>query len=1273
MKRNIFVWIFLLLSHLSAYSQAKYDHRDSLLLGQSDSLFALGVKNYHQGKYQEAIPLFAESEKIDLSVLDSTSNRHDYATLWLASCYYKLGNPERAKSIHKYCNLPPVDRRLTIASDSLGMLGSKALAEGHLYAGLYYYTQAAELEKNTLGSSHVFYANTLTIISMLHSFIGDSELNANNMYYSDWKYREAIDAAQKALAVYEPILEPDAPDINCAKRLIKDNEEKTNKEDNVQGMARTQEYDQKCEVEQYYKIAIDLLSINNTEEAIPLLKHYRELQEPNSKKYWEASALIGTALINIAKYDEAINYLTVYKNLFENFMPHKGKEYANICGLLGMYYAQKGQYQKAVPLLDSACAVYESDSLSMDITYAKLLNIAIDAHDDIGDYKGARDLSEKAIPIYKGIYGENSDEYLELTESKLLADEFLDGNLKQIYDKMMQLNRYDNLSKDTASIALLLTQISGAIVNSEPTMVLDLIDQAIELCQKMFGKDNDLYAVLLILKAENLSELNANNKVAIEYALEAMDILERICPVNDPNYIQVMLKTANLLLNTGDMNYLGLAVKLSMTACIRAEQYLGEKSIIYANALRLQSKTCWISANYQLAVEKLEQVLQIYKELAGKTYLGYIDAFATLSYYKYALNHELSETISEMEESISFMKRHWGDRHEEYQYYLRNITAYCMLEGYYDKASDYACQAVQGCKDLAFHVFPSLTSSERENYWSQFENFIQSTLPDLCLKRPNDKQLVKSVYDAQLLSKGLLLSAGIELRTLLLESCNQQTIQIYDSLTVLNKKISNAYSKEVMSKDSVTLQNWNRQAENLERKIMTLSKTYGDYTANLRINWEDVRNKLKKNEMAVEYILAPTDSTGRQYAALILRNDSQYPQLVNIGSESEFDAISEKDYYETTELYNKLWSKILASANGIERIYFSPIGILYNIAIEYVHDTDSTFIGDKYKMFRLSSTRQIVTNRVSYANKKVVLYGGMTYDTDVSDIASDERLYTDNSRVFSTPVIVDSLSIRGAVNYLPGTKEEVIEIKNIFDENEYSKTTALFTGIQGSEASFKSLSGKKTNIIHIATHGFYFTEKETVKNRRLAFVQTDNMALKREDKALTRSGLLFSGADLTLKGQHPTELKQDGILTAQELSLLDLRGLNLVVLSACKTGLGDISGEGVFGLQRGFKKAGAQTLLMSLWDVDDDATRLLMIQFYRNLLNGFPVSEALRLAQEYLREYEVTITVNSDRQGKLLSVARMQNHNKENVTIKKIKKYQSPYYWAAFILLDAFE
>ena len=113
----------------------------------------------------------------------------------------------------------------------------------------------------------------------------------------------------------------------------------------------------------------------------------------------------------------------------------------------------------------------------------------------------------------------------------------------------------------------------------------------------------------------------------------------------------------------------------------------------------------------------------------------------------------------------------------------------------------------------------------------------------------------------------------------------------------------------------------------------------------------------------------------------------------------------------------------------------------------------------------------------------------------------------------------------------------------------------------------------------------------------------------------------FSGCNRIIRHEQIPDEEEDGILTAQEISTLDLRGLDLVVLSACQTGLGDIiSGEGVFGLQRGFKKAGAKTIIMSLWNVNDDSTMKMMTSFYHHYLEGMSKEEAFRAAQDELRK-----------------------------------------------------
>lgn len=142
---------------------------------------------------------------------------------------------------------------------------------------------------------------------------------------------------------------------------------------------------------------------------------------------------------------------------------------------------------------------------------------------------------------------------------------------------------------------------------------------------------------------------------------------------------------------------------------------------------------------------------------------------------------------------------------------------------------------------------------------------------------------------------------------------------------------------------------------------------------------------------------------------------------------------------------------------------------------------------------------------------------------------------------------------------------------------------------------------------------------------------------QKPDNSLKRTGLILAGGQKAWLGEAIPDNVEDGILLAEEIASMDLTGTDLVVLSACETGLGEITSEGVFGLQRAFKKAGVQTLIMSLWKVDDGATSLFMQTFYKHWFEGETKHEAFAAAQK---------------------------------TVRENKDYSNPYYWAGFIMLD---
>ena len=207
------------------------------------------------------------------------------------------------------------------------------------------------------------------------------------------------------------------------------------------------------------------------------------------------------------------------------------------------------------------------------------------------------------------------------------------------------------------------------------------------------------------------------------------------------------------------------------------------------------------------------------------------------------------------------------------------------------------------------------------------------------------------------------------------------------------------------------------------------------------------------------------------------------------------------------------------------------------------------------------------------------------------------------------------------------------KVSSIISSNKI--TCDVYTASRGNEESFKALSGNNFGILHVATHGFYMTESQADRNDFFASNPFASQSISPRVSSLQRSGLLLAGGNKAWKGENVPKGVEDGVLTSAEIATMDFNSCDIVVLSACETGLGEITDEGVFGLQRAFKNAGVNTIIMSLWEVDDQATSLMMQTFYSNLMRGKSKRDSFSAAKNEVR-----------------------------------KKYSDPRYWAAFVMLD---
>ena len=180
-------------------------------------------------------------------------------------------------------------------------------------------------------------------------------------------------------------------------------------------------------------------------------------------------------------------------------------------------------------------------------------------------------------------------------------------------------------------------------------------------------------------------------------------------------------------------------------------------------------------------------------------------------------------------------------------------------------------------------------------------------------------------------------------------------------------------------------------------------------------------------------------------------------------------------------------------------------------------------------------------------------------------------------------------------------------------------SSPLFTDTKATETRLKSYSGNSSKVLHISTHGFYFSPPD--KDSLLDVRRVQGNSFSKAVEPMMRSGLLLSGANNIWTGRTPADISNDGVLTAYEIANLDFSNTELVVLSACDTGLGDIDySEGIYGLQRAFRLAGVRSMIISLWKVPDEETTALMTAFYIAWTSGLPMKQAFEKAQMDLRK-----------------------------------------------------
>ena len=415
----------------------------------------------------------------------------------------------------------------------------------------------------------------------------------------------------------------------------------------------------------------------------------------------------------------------------------------------------------------------------------------------------------------------------------------------------------------------------------------------------------------------------------------------------------------------------------------------------------------------------------------------------------------------------------------------------------------------------------------------------------------------------------------------------------------------------------------------------------------------EVSNQLKNNEVLVDFFITADgkfeylkpysdewkSAVYQDISACIIRKGWEKPKVVSLDNISEYLTtllLPEQSISacHSIEFGKAIWSQIIEDSEVVpgDVIYFIPTGLLHQISLENLLIDDEQYISDIYELYRLTSYRQIL-----YPSEKIEL------DDRWALFANGGHLYSERVGTKCNTEYMDLAQLKiNKLDELPGTRRTLNYIRK--NENEQC-LCKLYKGFN--EAEFAKLNMTSPELIYIGSHGYYMKGNLNPKDSLYLFGQNRTVMLSNEETSMYKTGIVMDHSP-----KYSTTMS-DGLLTSKEISLLDLSTTKLACVSACSTGLGSTTYEGVYGLQRGFKLAGVQSLLVSLWDVDDKATEILMKSFYDNIRKGYNKLTSLKNAQKQVREY-------------------VEEDNSE-INLGEPHPYADPYYWAGFVIIDGNE
>jgi len=955
---------------------------------------------------------------------------------------------------------------------------------------------------------------------------------------------------------------------------------------------------------------------DNQEQAIDLAKKVLILTKKVGIKFQvnHANCLFFLADVYRAtfQYDSAAKFFDEELSERKKILGGENAHYALYLYRTADMFQYLWQFDKSILYLNQALELTQKTLGDTSLQYAYCLDNLGGDYYSLAEYKKAVPFYVQSLSIKEKIFGKDySDNSISLhnlaTAYQQMGDYASAIPLAQRAAKISKKALVQGLELDF-NYAFSLNYLASLYQSvGQYSEALSWLKSALIITKKSLGKPNSYYARTLNnlgILYENISRYDS----ALYYYMKVLKLRHKISAQTDPEYATSLDNLAGLYKKIGKYD---IAIRLCRQGLEVRKTRFGDSSSAYAASLNNLGELYMKRRKYDTAFILLNQSLNIRKNILGTAHPDYVKSLNSLA--------------------------------------LLNITS--------GKTADAAVLLIEADNtemENIRHTYTTLSEQEKIHLING-KGLQFNYLPSLLYKNPEmPGAVLQQVFKNEVMLKAMVLNDQKEVLESIRQKGDSVALQKYNQWYVnkvlLNKQLLLPLIQRLSYFDSLQ-----EITDELEQQLSRISVAFREQQQ-IAVTVKIIAERLLQDEAAVEFMRFKlynknfTDSI--IYAALLILPGDTVPKFVPLFEERQLSTLLPNStagilFSHTEELlkslvpkrvalYNLIWKPLEKYLAGVSIVNYAPVGLLNCIPFGALPYNSLQTMVNKYRLNQFISLRSLVSGRQEISPKSIALWGNINYDRDKAN-KNGHPYKKGKSNIEQTDAVgsfnfynADTKEVRGgSFNALPATKLEIDNIRSLFESK--GMPVAELSDTSATEEAFKSFSGKSPQILHFATHGFCLKQNtNTYRNT------TDGTAFSMQDNPMFRSGLVLAGGNNTWNHNEQQDGREDGILTAYEIAQMDLSNTDLVVLSACRTALGDLQGnEGVIGLQRAFKMAGVKQIIMSLWNVPDKETADLITLFYTNWINGQSIREAFRNAQ------------------------------------LKIKfKYPSPYYWAAFVLVE---